>query len=755
MASVSHYRSVGGRAASQPDRSGVTTRIVCEKFAKQSVPVAPSRGQAVHNHSPVASSPQPAAPGPRARDRVRRGRRARGFASPRRPPRPPPRTARDSSCASSTTCAAAAAHRDAARAPASRASRAASAARTSSPRARARSPAAALARPAPAPRGRLGGALARRRRGLRPQRLRRRERGRPAGGWATVQWELNGPFGINAPAAWSQASQARRQRRARASRSRSSTAASRTATRGPYTRSPDLAPSRFVRGYDFIDNDPYPNDEFGHGTFVASIIGATANNGYGTVGVAYRAKIMPVRVLDFEGKSDAATIAAGMRYAVEHGADVINLSLELFDAPPLPPTPRSVMTSRTVRDGAGRDARRAASSSCPRPATASTCACPASATTRSRSTSAARPSTAASATTPTTVPGMDVVAPGGGVDASLPGDPNCHPDGVAGPRHLGRELRGQRAEALRDPAGLPRHLVGRAARDRASSRSCSRRACSARIRRRVRSSATSSARRATSARPGPTATTARAARCDRATAPIEARAASRRRHSRPDDEHRAGRVVGDLVRHRAEQEALGAGHALVADDDEVRAALLGDVEDRVGRIALTGEDLDRRRRPRGSRAAAASSVASTSSRGLMIQCRSSRHGDRLAQPRVGDRLVGADELDPRADRPRERRRLAHRLAGGVRAVDAHDDRGEHQRLSHQLDDRDDAAGEHEEHDRGLHPDPDRVHRRRQLRVDVGGRLRASDVVERRRWRPRSGAGRARTPLRRRVLDRPE
>jgi serine protease len=49
--------------------------------------------------------------------------------------------------------------------------------------------------------------------------------------------------------------------------------------RGPYARSPDLAPSRFVRGFDLVDDDPFPNDEFGHGTFVASIIAATANNG--------------------------------------------------------------------------------------------------------------------------------------------------------------------------------------------------------------------------------------------------------------------------------------------------------------------------------------------------------------------------------------------------------------------------------------------------------------------------------------------
>ena len=63
---------------------------------------------------------------------------------------------------------------------------------------------------------------------------------------------------------------------------------------------------------------------------------------------------------------------------------------------------------------------------------------------------------------------------------------------------------------------------------------------------------------------------------------------------RPDDHHAARRVMGDLVRHAAEQEALRAGHALVADHDQVGVLLLGDVEDRVGRVALArvGLDLD-------------------------------------------------------------------------------------------------------------------------------------------------------------------
>jgi serine protease len=238
-----------------------------------------------------------------------------------------------------------------------------------------------------------------------------------------VQWELNGPFGINAPQAWSQVS------RLGGSGGRGVTVAILDsgvayATRGPFARSPDLAATRFVRGFDFIDDDPFPSDELGHGTFVASIVGATANNGYGTVGVAYRSTIMPVRVLDFEGKSDAATIARGVRYAVKHGADVINLSLELFDAPPLEARPRSVMHSRTIRS-ALVDAR-----------AAGVVVVSAAGNSFDVDVPGIRYDTLAINVGGTTEhgcigsysnhgPGLDVVAPGGGFDAPLPGDPNC------------------------------------------------------------------------------------------------------------------------------------------------------------------------------------------------------------------------------------------------------------------------------------------------------------------------------------------
>jgi subtilisin family serine protease len=70
-----------------------------------------------------------------------------------------------------------------------------------------------------------------------------------------------------------------------------------------------------------------PMDLMGHGTHVAGIIGAVGGNGIGGVGVCWKASLMAVRVLDATGSGTTATISSGIDYAVDHGAQIINMSL--------------------------------------------------------------------------------------------------------------------------------------------------------------------------------------------------------------------------------------------------------------------------------------------------------------------------------------------------------------------------------------------------------------------------------------------
>ncbi|MCX7669051.1 MAG: S8 family peptidase, partial [Anaerolineae bacterium] len=89
---------------------------------------------------------------------------------------------------------------------------------------------------------------------------------------------------------------------------------------------PEFA-GRVVPGWDFVNADADPSDDQGHGTHVAGIIAAAMDNGLGTTGVAPGASILPVKVLNAMNTGSWADIAAGIVYAADRGAQIINLSL--------------------------------------------------------------------------------------------------------------------------------------------------------------------------------------------------------------------------------------------------------------------------------------------------------------------------------------------------------------------------------------------------------------------------------------------
>jgi serine protease len=243
------------------------------------------------------------------------------------------------------------------------------------------------------------------------------------GGWASLQWNLGAEAGINAPAAWDNLIAGGRAGGAGVVVAVLDTGVA-YSNRGRFRRSPDLSSKRFVKGYDFADEDPWPNDENGHGTHVASTIAETANNGIGAVGVAYGARIMPVRVLDRLGEGDTAAISSGIRYAAKHGAQVINLSFEFGTVVTRAEIPDILSALRyahsrgaLVVGAAGNGAEEAIAY----PAKSSD-VLSVGATTEHLC--LADYSNSGS--------GLDLVAPGGGPDADFPDDPDCQPSARRG-----------------------------------------------------------------------------------------------------------------------------------------------------------------------------------------------------------------------------------------------------------------------------------------------------------------------------------
>jgi serine protease len=236
------------------------------------------------------------------------------------------------------------------------------------------------------------------------------------GQWTDVQWNFLDPFGIRVEGAWDNAINAGRPGGQGVIVAILDTGvAYRTSKR--YRKAPDLSRGRFVQGHDFVRRNALPYDRNGHGTFVTGTVAQETNNGIGVTGVAYNSRIMPVRVLDFEGKGDVATIASGIRFAVRRGADVINMSFE-FDigltASQIPDVISAIRYAHrhgVVLVGASGNAE----------------------DTRVAYPAASRNVISVGATTEhgclaeysNTGFGLDLVAPGGGADAVLDGDPNC------------------------------------------------------------------------------------------------------------------------------------------------------------------------------------------------------------------------------------------------------------------------------------------------------------------------------------------
>ncbi|GBG12174.1 peptidase S8 [Paenibacillus agaridevorans] len=95
---------------------------------------------------------------------------------------------------------------------------------------------------------------------------------------------------------------------------------------GVQSNHPDLK-DKLIKGTNIVNTGSDPDDDVGHGTHVAGIIGASVNNGEGVAGVSWYNKIMPVKVLDSSGAGSTYSVAQGIIWAVDNGAKVINMSL--------------------------------------------------------------------------------------------------------------------------------------------------------------------------------------------------------------------------------------------------------------------------------------------------------------------------------------------------------------------------------------------------------------------------------------------
>ena len=251
-------------------------------------------------------------------------------------------------------------------------------------------------------------------------------------GWQALQWNFGAATGVNAPDAWQRLIDVGRpggqgvtvavldtgvaySNRGRCPRSAESSSRRTVACR----RSPDFRDGDFVAGYDFVAGDSRPNDENGHGTHVAGTIGEGTDDDIAVTGLAYGARIMPVRVLDRLGEGDSVGISAGIRFAARKGADVINLSFEFgtqvtrAEIPDILAALRYARRKGSLVVGA---AGNAAARSVAYPARAAQVLSVGAVT--EHGCVAEYSNNGAS---------LDITAPGGGEDAAIAGDPGCRP----------------------------------------------------------------------------------------------------------------------------------------------------------------------------------------------------------------------------------------------------------------------------------------------------------------------------------------
>ncbi len=180
----------------------------------------------------------------------------------------------------------------------------------------------------------------------------------PRGGWANLQWNflpcgsfcapgtqplpLQSAGGINALDAWKNLRKDGRPGAKGVVVAVLDTGIAYTNSGRRFRRSPDFGRNQFVPGYDFVGKDALPVDVYGHGTHVAGTIAEKNNNHIALTGLAFGAKLMPVRVLNSLGNGKSDKIAAGIRFAAKHGARVINMSFNFGCGNPVPPVAQAM-----------------------------------------------------------------------------------------------------------------------------------------------------------------------------------------------------------------------------------------------------------------------------------------------------------------------------------------------------------------------------------------------------------------------------